>query len=370
MKAILKKSPAFLLLFLLLSALMLAQLLLPGRLYSENENKYLATLPQPTLRTLLGGSFADKYDSYVSDQLPARDSWIGAKSFFEALLLKTENNGVVYGEDGYLFSKFQSYDEAVLALNLQAISQFAGKTAGGVTVLPVPSAYAVLHDKLPAAVPFADQAGPLGELAAALGSSCRVVNSFAALSAHAQDYIYYRTDHHWTTLGAWYGYEALCGQLGLTPLPYLAEEAHSVDGFLGTCYSKCKKLGAQADTLCYFDNGSVITVGEAHYASIYDFTKLATRDKYSTFLHGNAAKSVIECAGSGERRGHLLIIKDSYADSLIPFLTAHYETITCIDPRYYPGSFSELAAGEYDDIVVLFGFETLAAEVSVAKLGL
>ena len=369
MKAFLKKAPSFLLLFLLLFGIMLAQLILPGRLYSENENKYLATMPQLTLRTLLGGSFADKYDTYVSDQLPARDSWIGAKSFFEALLLKTENNGVVYGEDGYLFAKFQSYDEDTLQYNLQAISAFCSKANADVTLLPVPSSYAVLADKLPADVPFVDQQAGFAAVLSQLGGSCSTVNTLDVLSAHAQDYIYYRTDHHWTTLGAWYAYEALCGKLGLTPLPYDADAAHTSENFLGTSYSKCKKAGVIPDTLHYFDNNSIITVGEARYGSIYDFTKLAGRDKYSMFLHGNAAESFIECAGSGEG-GHLLIIKDSYADSLIPFLTAHYETITCIDPRYYPGSFSELAAGEYTDIVLLFGFENLAGEIAIAKLGL
>jgi hypothetical protein len=87
------------------------------------------------------------------------------------------------------------------------------------------------------------------------------------------------------------------------------------------------------------------------------------------FLYGNGAERQIESSQGGGKKRSLLVIKDSFADCMIPFLTHNYESITCIDPRYYSGSFSSLAEGDYEDILIVFGFEDLAGESSIMKLG-
>ena len=93
-----KRVPAFVILFVMLFALLLLSIILPKQTYSENENKYLATLPKFSFKSFWDGSFETKYGTYLSDQLPGRSAWISAKSIAESFLLKTENNGIVYGK--------------------------------------------------------------------------------------------------------------------------------------------------------------------------------------------------------------------------------------------------------------------------------
>ncbi len=364
---------SFLILFLILYILLVTAAVSPDRTYSESENKYLSQFPEVSLKGIFSGSFEEKYGDYVSDQFPGRDTWIAVKSIAESALLKTENNGVVYGKDGYLFQRFDSFDQSDLDDNVMSISSFAEKASAPVTVMIVPSSYCVLSDKLPTNAPFADQRSLLENGSEGfLGSKfagCSYVDALSVLDRHNDEYIYYMTDHHWTTDGAWYAYNALCSHLGLEAFDHSSGSSHVSEGFLGTSYSKCKKIRQQADSLKYYNVSAVLTEGTNRHDTVYDFTKLSSRDKYAMFLYGNGPERKIESSpGSGKKRS-LLVIKDSFADCMIPFLTHNYESITCVDPRYYADSFTSLASGDYDDILILFGFEDLAAESSILKLG-
>ena len=354
------------LVLVLVSAL---SLMLPDREYSENENKYLSSFPSFSLKNLLNGTFEKKYETYLSDQLPGRNLWISLKSACEAVLLKTENNGVIYGKDGYLFQKFNSFDSGTWHANLEAIKTFAEECTAPVTVMAVPSSYEVLTDKVPSSAPFADEETALEEAEAFLSDSCSFISPLETLREHSGEYVYYRTDHHWTTLGAWYACRDLCECLGIECPSYVPDSKYEIASFYGTSYTKCKRLGQQTDVINYIPSDAIITIGEKQYDSIYDYDKISERDKYAFFLHGNNPESVITSSVSAGNGKKLLIIKDSYADCLIPFLTEDYETITCIDPRYYAGSFAELASGDYTDVIILMGFEDLSGETSITKLG-
>jgi len=363
---------AFLLLFAVLYALMTASLLLPDRTYSEMENKYMAELPAFTFKSLFNGTFMERYNTYVSDQLPGRDLWISLRSLTESLFLKTENSGVVYGDDGYLFQKFTSYDKGVLEENVSAIADFCSRTDAHCSVMVVPSSYTVLQDKVPAGVLLADERSvlsPEADTFSSLGDNCSVINVLSTLDRHSSEYIYYRTDHHWTTDGAWYAYNTLCVSLALDSVYPDQKRAHETPGFLGTSYTKCKKAGQQSDILKHYAFDAVLTADGNTHDTIYDYTKLTGRDKYAMFLYGNGAERNVVSGPAEGKKTSLLVIKDSFADCLIPFLTTNYENITCIDPRYYSGSFSQLLEGEYDDVLIIFGFEDLATDSSILKLG-
>ena len=362
-----KRIPALSVLFITLFILLVLSLLLPKQTYSESENKYLATLPDFSIRTFWNGTFETKYSTYLSDQFPGRSSWITAKSIAESFLFKTENNGIVYGKDGYLFPKFQSFDQSTYWDNLKAIESFAETASSDVHVLVVPSAYTVLTDYIPSGVPSVDEKNSLKE-GLPLLSGCDVIDTWDTLENAQNDYIFYRTDHHWTTYGAYLAYQEYCSSCGLTPVIYDFSKANTAAGFLGTSYSKCKKFGMISDTISYFPVDATLTYDNKTYSGIYDFTKLTTRDKYAMFLYGNHAESHIESSEGSGKKESILVIKDSYADSMIPFLTNHYSDITCIDPRYYLGSIQELAKGDYDDILILLGFENLSCEGNWVKL--
>ena len=148
---------SFLILFLILYGLMLSSILIPDREYSTSENKYLSEMPSFSLKSLLNGTFFTRYGDYVADHIPGRDLLIAVRSVTESVFLKTENNGVIYGKDGFLFQKFGSYSEEDLMDNISAVNSFAAKASAPVTVMIVPSSYTVLSDKLPDGAQFADQ---------------------------------------------------------------------------------------------------------------------------------------------------------------------------------------------------------------------
>lgn len=372
LKQKLKDSLLFVLLAALVLGFFLAGLLLPDRAFSENENKMLEQLPRLSWANLVNGKFASSYEKYVADQFPLRDEWIAAKSVAEFTLLKSENNGVVYGGDGYLFQKYTAVDETALAKNTAAAAAFIDRAGAPVTVLLVPSSYAVLESRVPSGAPFADQAAPLAATGSALtGAGARFVELLPLLRGHADEYIYYRTDHHWTTYGAWLAYDAL--EEGGTRFAYDESKAVAVPGFLGTSYSRCKAFNAVPDVIRYFPalNGALTTTqstGVNAYDSIYNLEQFEKRDKYSGFLYGNSSYVEIETEPGADKKEAVLLIRDSYADSLVPYLTAHYRKIVLVDPRYYNASFAELSQQGFDDIILLFGFENFASETKITNL--
>ncbi len=360
----------FLLVFGFILAFAVVNVFTPDKEFSENENKYLATFPSFSWKALVSGTFATRYENYIADQFPLRDEWITAKSVGEYLLLKTENNGVVYGKEGYMFAKFYSFDEKKLNSNLEAIDAFSFAAMSDVYVMIVPSSCYPLVDKLPAGLPFVDENFFIGEVNDYLSHAATPVNVKDTLAVNSDKYIYYRTDHHWTTYGAWLAYSQFASAADLTAFNYGAATPVSVDGFLGTNYSKSKYFKAEPDAIEYFDFSGRLTVDGVTHESIYNYAQFEKRDKYAAFMYGNNGYAEIETEFDVNKLGSILVIKDSYADSLVPFLTNHYNKIVLVDPRYYNGSYKELSEQSFSDVLILFSFENLCAETSITKLGL
>ena len=185
------------------------------------------------------------------------------------------------------------------------------------------------------------------------------------LKEHRDEYIYYRTDHHWTSLGAYYGYLEYCKDQNLVPVQLEELKAIHITNFYGTYYSKHKGLFASADEIVYYDipiDKMIIDGQEA--SSLYDLDKVKTRDKYAMFMHGNPSLSIIDSKKTEINEGKkLLIIKDSYANSMIPYLTYNYEEIYVVDLRYYGESVSDLIKKhEIDSVFILYNYDTLMTD--------
>ena len=364
-----KTSALFLIVFGFMCVYMLANFVAPKREFSENENKVLAQFPTLTWDRLLDGRFATGYDNYIADQFLLRDGWIGVKSVGEFLLLKSENNGIVYGEDGYLFPKFMSVNEAQLDKNIEAIRAFSEAAPCDVALIAVPSASRILSDKTPAGMPAVNESAYMEEVEQALSDDVTVIDAADILSLHANEYIYYRTDHHWTSYGAWLAYTEFAESRGFTPLDYDTLDASAVEGFLGTSYSKAKNFNVVEDTIHWFPSltGTLSRDGET-YDTIYNVEQFGARDKYAAFLYGNSAYTEIVTEPGDGKRGSILVIKDSYADCLVPYLTAHYERIVLVDLRYYKAAMSELRDAGFDDILFVYGFSSIATETNIPLL--
>lgn len=232
-----------------------------NREYSELENRYLAQKPEFTFRAFLSNEWTQDYEEYINDQFVRRDDWITIKSLAETALLKIENNGIAYGQDGYLFEKFRSISGSQFQRNLDYIRQFVQKYSGkNITLAVIPNAYTILPEKLPVGLENVDQGSTITQLTDwvnGLNATVQAVDFTEALKGHSSEYIYYRTDHHWTTLGAYYGYEAYCKEAGLTPVALESLTHHRVEGFYGTLYSKSKLFSTQPEGIDYYDTPAV-----------------------------------------------------------------------------------------------------------------
>lgn len=179
-----------------------ANALTPDKTFSDVENRTLAQRPQATVRNVLSGAFMADYETYTIDQFPGRDYWVAAKAWSERLIGKQENNGVYFCDGSTLITRFDAPDQKRLESNLNYINTFAQKSTAPVTVGLIPTAAKIWADKLPQGAPNYDQALVISQ--AQQGLTVPVQDFTAALAPHSGEAIFYRTDHHWTSLGAYY----------------------------------------------------------------------------------------------------------------------------------------------------------------------
>ena len=356
----------------------------PDRTVSELENTTLTQRPKVTAQILSSAGlnrFFNDYTQYTKDQIPGRDAWISLQSFVEtALLQKTQSGGVLLGAEGQMFDRtygLVSSEERTLPRNIAAVASLAARCPGKVYVMVAPAASSIYPERVPAHAPLLQEESYLGQIQAAVEQAGGVYLPLEdALSAHKDEYIYYRTDHHWTTQGAYYAYSELCGALGLEPFDRAVHTAVDVPDFYGTFYSRARTWNAQPDTLTYYDLDNPLTIytvtgpgmpTEGQTTGLYDLDKLDVYDKYAAFLHGNNGLSRVE--GDGE--GRILVIKDSYANSFVPFLTANYAQIDVVDLRNYNyGLDGLIAENGYDQILVLYSFDSFKSDPYLYRAGI
>lgn len=374
------KYPVVLAFFLFIFLFTAVDLVKPDREYSEFENKYLTQRPEFTLASFLNNEWTSKYETYLNDQFVLRDDWITLKSICESMLLKIENNGIAYGADDYLFEKFTTLAGDSLAQferNVGYEKTFIdtyGETVP-ITFTIIPNAYMILPEKLPEGLTQVDQAAYTAPIYEAVGDKAQVVDFTGALTAHKDEYIFYRTDHHWTTLGAYYAYAAYVESLGMEPVALDSLSEIEVPDFYGTYFSKAKKFDAVADTITYYpiaDAGVIIDGQEAD--GYYDLSKFEVRDKYAAFLRGNNGYTVIKSgvreAPEGQEPSKILVIKDSYANSFVPFLLYNFDEVHVVDLRYSAVSMKELLSTEnFDQVLLMYNFMNLVTDTNLYKLG-
>ena len=234
----------------------------------------------------------------------------------------------------------------------------------------------IYPENVPANAPLLDEGAYLDQLSAAVqAAGGRFVDVRQTLAEHKDEYIYYRTDHHWTSLGAYYAYQQLCGALGLTPFDPAAHTALTAENFYGTHYSKARTWNAVPDTITYYDLPNSLTIynvtaagqpADGQTTGLYDTDKLNVYDKYAMFLHGNNGLSRIE----GDGTGRILVIKDSYANCFAPYLTANYAQIDVVDFRNYNYGLDQLIAdNDYDQILVLYSFDSFKSDPYLYRAG-
>ncbi len=349
----------------------------PKRVTSELENRRLAQMPAFRWEALLDGSWFDDFATYLQDQVAFRDSWINLESAVNNILFaKVEENDILLGKDGWMFSKlFASEDEHTqLQTNTAAVAEFAARYPGRVTFLLAPSASVIYPEMLPAGAPMMDENALLDTVFSEVSATARVLDLRETFSTNKGEYLYFKTDHHWTPLGAYFAYEQFCAQQGLTPFDRAAHEATTVPNFLGTHYLSTRRWNVQPDEITYYPLSNQMTIyeitGEAQFSPLrteplINTEKFDTYDKYAAFLDGNNGYSVIE----GDGTGSILVVKDSYANSFVPYLTANYAKIGVVDLRSFAyGLDSTIAQEGYDQILILYNFQTFLSDGRVVYM--
>lgn len=358
-----------------------ASLIKPDTDFSEKENRKLAQKPKFSLDRLVSGEFSSDYDEYLSDQFILRNQWISVKTLAERAAGRQDVNDIYFAKDDYLIEKHTgTFGTAQAQNNISLLASFLGKQiralgSAHVKALIAPNSLEILSEKLP---PFADakeEEAYLQQIADTLP-----VNSFVdvrpVLDKHKDEYIYYRTDHHWTTLGAWYAYKTWAEEIGLLYTPGEAYRQRTLtDEFYGTVEAKvnCETTADAIDAwLPFVKVPYTLTFNhnqEEALNNLYVLPFLRVRDKYGVFFGGNQPLTEIETeAGSGRR---LLVIKDSYANCFVPFAVQDFDWISMVDMRYFNERLSEyLEKHDFTDILFLYNASGFAEDVSLAKLAL
>ena len=348
------------------------RLCLPARDFSERENRYLQKRPAFSAASLFSGEYTARFETYTTDQFPFRDAWTTMKARCELLSGKRENNGVFYCGDGVLIPRFDAPDADTIRENAGFVNDLADHVDAAVYFALIPGAVEVQSELLPKNAPGGGQNAVIEEAYAV--SNAVNVDMLAALAPHRDEYIFYRTDHHWTSLGAFYGYNALRETMGLAPVSPDAYTPQTVtDAFYGTTYSSSGFSWVPPDAIDTFvreDGSAVITnynTGEPLRTPLYDASFLAVKDKYSFFLGGNTPRLTVETGQTDKPR--LCILRDSYTDSLLPFLLEDFSQIDLLDLRYFKNSVSEyINDGQFDMVLVIYSVSNFSTDANLFML--
>lgn len=328
----------------LLFVLTAAFLIIPDKTVSETENRDLEQAPPFEAESFFSGEFGQKLNVYFADQFPLRDLFVSARAATELALLKKENNGVVIGDDGFLavrlFDAYRSRIERVsdtdhffesnIRHGIDAVNAFAQKSQLPVVTLIPPRTIDTAASKFDYAPPKGEEL--YGMLREGLAENTGYIDILPLLRQKLEsgEYVCYKTDHHWTSLGAYYAYTEVMKELGRGDR-IVSKEAFSVvkeEEFFGTTVSRLG-LPISCDTLEMWEPPEselfTVTADGTVLEGFFSKKHLSTRDKYAVFLDGTHGLVTVE--KKGEARDRLLVVKDSFADCLIPFLATEFDIV-------------------------------------------
>ena len=300
--------------------------------------------PKFTVANFISGEFSGELEKYLTDQVPLRDGWVTMKTYMELAIGKRESGGVYICKDKYLMDKFTSYSKKLLATNAAALADLQEKLAAeGVSMNTI-------------LVPMAAQVLTV--------AGVDTTDVLSALAAHSSENIYYRTDHHWTSLGAYYAY---CAWRGIKPNVDEWTQEILCDNFHGTTWNKVPlpSVPAEEITAWYQHPTRHVSYNDGQYEtdSIYERKYLDGSDQYAVFLNSNQAQTVIE--GSG-KSGKLLLIKDSYGNTFSQFPVEDYVEVHVIDLRFFKGDVVEyVKENGITDTLVLYGTQNFAKDMNI-----
>lgn len=347
--------------------------------YSSSEKRYLQKFPDANVEKVLSGEFGSEFETFFADRFPQRNTWVGLNAYTTLAEGNNGASGVYNCKNGYLINKPVSTDNN-LDKNVGAVVDFAKTIDALTTVMLVPSTGYIADDVLPT---FHDKYNDDEDISRISSTLSKDKIGFVDLRERFKSeykngsQLYYKTDHHWTTKGAYTGYQELCKALGITPIDDSTLKKDSYPDFYGTTYSSSGFWLTPPDNIEIWSNPKnsdknisvKITEGAnvKTSGSMYFTDHLKEDDKYPVFIDGNHA--LTEITNTNAKNGTILLIKDSFSHSLAPFLAENYSKVVLVDLRYYKESVSQLVSTyNPEQVVVLYGIDNLATDTDIVWL--
>lgn len=345
--------------------------------FSETENRSLEKFPEIKAETIKDKSFMNGIETYLSDHFPFRIGWVKTKLNLERITGKDLINGI-YILDNALYEKLPEPDYDEIEKSVKAINDFSLENEKmKVFVMLVPTSAEMYRDEFEVYHTQIDQKKLIDSIYGKFIKNVNAIDVYDAMYSERDEYIYYRTDHHWTTKGAFTAYKYAMGKMGLKGYEDYDIETVS-DDYRGTFYSKCLYDGIDPDIINIYKPKNDVKalsvvmndgIKEESADDIYFDEFLETNDKYCVFLGRNRAFTKIKTNADTGRK--LLVIKDSYANCFVPFMMQNYSEISIIDPRYLRTGLEEFVdLDDYDHTLFLYNASTFSTDKNVKNIGL
>ena len=347
--------------------------------FSESENRVLSQFPKLSVASVVDGSFMKSFETYLTDQFPLRDGLIAFKTFADRIVGKNEENGVYIGKNGYLFDSQTPLDKKQVKAISEAVLEFKAEHQSFETAFVlVPNSSYVYSDYLPKYLETDNQRQLISYVHKQINDETILWPAAAKLLKAKADKtsLYYKTDHHWTTRAAYILFKDIALSWGLEEDEKAIDEKFSFyeisDSFEGTLASTSGVHDTKDKVeICVPDKSegtyvvSLESSGEKT-ASLFFKDKLKNKNHYEVFLGGNYDKVIISTVAESKRS--LLLIKDSYANCMIPMLTPYFSKIVVIDPRYLTDSLDSIVKeNDFSHMMYLYNVNTLLEDSSLVS---
>lgn len=371
-----KNNILILLFFGFLLLMLILFILIPKRSFSAQENRSLQSKPDLSAENIQTGRYMEQFDQYISDHFPLRNTWITAKAACEYIVGKRDSNGIYYGHNGQLFPQFETPDYTKLDQKISWINEWSTSTSPPLYFCLIPSASVVQNENLPNHAFDSKESDAIDYCYSKINGS-QIIDLRETLTKYKTEKLYYWTDHHWTSFGAKTAFDEIQRHLNspafldtsvLTPTSVCAD-------FYGTSYSASGYTWVKPDTIeTYIDSDSVHVESfqngiqnEPVTMGLYDENMLTQKDKYSYFLGG--ISPLVHVKNPNCPPSSLLLIRDSYSDSITPFLSQDYSDIYLIDLRYFKNSIQGFVTEHaIDSILILYSMKNFSEDNNLGLL--
>ena len=351
----------------------------PKQTFSQEENRMLATIPRFSFESFVNGDYLNGVNDYINDHFAFRNIYLKLNSWWKVSVMgKKENNGVYIGKDGYLFEKFEYGEEEKEKVknNASAISNFA-ETMQEIDIptyfVLVPNSIYINSDKLPESVEVPNQEDIINTVYSNIKNTKNINVTSALKEENKTKPLYFRTDHHMNSNGAYVVYREFCNTVNIQPVQIENFNKITVtNDFLGTFDSKAQLVNQTPDEIFVYKNEINTNIEEAVYdkettKSIFNEEFLAGKDKYSYFLNGNNSKAIIKTKVDNNKK--LLVIKDSYAHIMSQFLCENYSEVHFLDPRYTNFDYKEyVQENGITDVLFLYNVSNFTTDTNLTKI--